>query len=146
MFKILSLSATIAAFSFFSATASVDKIDTIKDSLALIAQAKTDSMLELKTTITVAHKATQHFHNKLGTAYEAYKIQVVSLLDSIFQSDEFAITLDKVTDLYVECVVNQHMNFYDIIVDSTNYPLEEKIKAILEQACPALNDDAAQIL
>jgi len=145
MLKNLYLSATITTLSFFSVTASVDRINEVKDSLTHLAQAKTDSLLELKATTTMANKAVQHFHNKLGDGYEPCKAQVVSLLDSIFQSNEFAVTLDKVTDLYVECVANQHMNFYDIIVDSTNYPLEEKIETILEQASPALNDDSAQI-
>jgi hypothetical protein len=145
MLKNLYLSATITTLSFFSANASIDRINAIKDNVEHIEQAQTDSMLELKATTTMANKAVQHFQNKLGDGYEPCKSHVMSVLDTIFQSDEFAMTLDAVTNLYLECVINQHMNFYDIIIDSTNYPLEEKIKTILEQTSPVLSDDSAQI-
>lgn len=145
MLKSIYVSSTIAALSFFSANASNDRINAIKDSIGQIQQAQTDSLLELKATTTMANKAVQHFHTKLGDGYEPCKAHVVSVLDSIFQSNEFTTTLDAVTNLYVDCVVNQSMKFYDITVDSTNYPLEEKIKAILEQTSPALSDDSAQL-
>jgi len=145
MLKKFYLSATITTFYFFSATASIDRITTIKNDLARITQAETDSILELKNTTTIANHAIQHFQNKLGEAYPTTKTYIASLLNIIIQSDEFITTLNEVTDLYISLILNQHMNFNDIIIDSTNYPLEDKINAILAQTNPALDEQSIQM-
>lgn len=141
MFKNLYLSATIIALSFSLANASIDRITAIKSDLEYIAQAINDSMLELKKTAELANQTVKHFENKLKEAYPATKAQILSLLNAIFESDEFIATLDEVTDLYVDFIINHHIKFEDIFIDSTNYPLEEKIKMVLEQD-PTLNNDA----
>ena len=145
MFKNLCLSATFAALSFASLAASTDKIAAIQSNIAHIEQAKTDSLFELKTSIEIANQALQHFQSKLGDNFESSRNHVLSLLNTLMESEEFAFTLNDVTDRYVDYVVNQNMNFNDIVIDASDYPLEGRIEAIFTAASPALDAQTYQM-
>lgn len=145
MVRNIYLSASIAALSFAFASASTERIEAIKSSLAHIEQAKADSMHELQTTAAIANQAVKHFEDKLGDSYQSDKAHVISLLETILQSPEFATTLNGAVSQFTDSVINKNMNFNDIFIDSTQFPLEAKIDSVLQQASPALNDQTSQI-
>jgi hypothetical protein len=145
MLKAFCLSTTLAALSFAPAITSTDKITAIQNDIARIEQAKTDSTLEMKASLDIANRSGKHFKDTFGDSYESAKTHVLSLLNDIFQSDEFITTLHDITDRYVDCIINENMNFNDIVIDSSGYPLEGKINSVLTKASPALNEQTEQM-
>ena len=145
MFKKTVLLAAFSIVSFAPLAASTDEIATLKNNLASIAKAKTDCLVEFKYAVTLAQKTDEHFKKTLAENYESCRKQALSLLNTVINSNEFTITLNAVTDLYITEIVNENIHFNDIITDPSAYPLEETIDVILKKASPKLDKDAEQL-
>ena len=145
MLKKSCLLTTFAILFFASATASTDRITAIQSSLESIKQAKKDSLLEAKQYILFKKRAEDHFQEVLAENYESSKTQVLALLNTFIQSNEFISTVNDITDIYTTSIVNKNMLFNDIIINPSNYAIEQKINCILEQASPALTEQSTQL-
>jgi len=145
MFKKFYISATITMFSFLLAQASIEQINGLKNDINHITQAIADSKIEINKALAITYDAMAYFKNNYGLSYYDYKSQVLPILKHVILLDEFTQTLDEITDLYVDLIVNHHMNLKDITIKFTNQYLEDQIYALVDQTLPPLNEQALYI-
>lgn len=124
MLKNLCISTTIALLSFA----------TIMPSNTHIASAKADIMLEMKTAWLLYERAEKHFQSILQDQYESAQLQSLQALAIIASSPEFATTLEHVTDAQVKLITQDMVKYNDIVVEPSAFPLEQKVKDVLELA------------
>ena len=134
MFKKLYLSAAFATLSLTASVETTDRIATIQQSLAHIAQETKAIMLEVQMALTLGTRAEKHFQEILQDIYQSTKEQCLALLSTITASAEFTSTIDQVTDTQLALIVEENAQFDDIIIDSAAFPLEQKIKDELAAA------------
>lgn len=132
MVKKICLSLSIVFLSITSLMQSNERADRIAIVLGHIAAAKKDILFEIKLALELKNRAERHFRQLLQEAYEPTKQACLKVISTIAESPEFAITLAGVTDEQVALIVDELVNFNDIIVDPSAYPLEKRVDQELE--------------
>jgi hypothetical protein len=108
-----------------------------------IAQETTAIYAELSLALSFMERGEQHFQEQLGDDYLPCKQRAMDVLRTILESPEFASTVQQVTDEQVELIADQLINFNDIIIDPSVFPLEQKIENELKAA--AFDEQMQQI-
>lgn len=126
MLKKLCLFTIFALLPLFSQT--LDLPTQITHILDHIEGAKRDIMLEMKLALSLKEKAEKHLQNLLLNNYESAKGACLQLLRDIALSPEFIATVEQVTNDQLDLIVNNLVNYNDIIIDPSFYPLEQKVK------------------
>jgi hypothetical protein len=123
---------TLIALSFASITASNDRINAIKSTLAHIAQAKKDILAEKEEIKSINKKVKEQIHQKACghmvdvLHYEEHIKILTNILNSITARDDFQRVIDHSTDFQVRCIVDKQINYNDIIYSQEAYPIEQK--------------------
>jgi len=128
MLKKLYLLAAFATLSFALSAETIDRIITIQNNLAHIAQEKNTIRFEMKTALLLQRKAETHFHELLQENYQSTKDQCLALLSTIMTSTEFTTTLEQVTNAQTTLIAVDNAKFNNITIDSIAFPLEQKVK------------------
>ncbi len=115
----------------------------IHNALDHIAQEIKAIYSELSLALSFLERGEQHFQEQLGDDYEPRKQRAMDVLKTILESPEFATTVQQVTDEQVMLIVDQLVNFNDIIIDPSAFPLEQKIENELKAA--AFDEQMQQI-
>lgn len=96
--------------------------------------AKNDIIFELNLALTLLKRSEEHFSAFFADQYPSVKQACLQLLSSIVSSPEFATTLAKVTDEQLILIVEHMIDYNDIIIDPSAYPLEQKVNDALANA------------
>lgn len=99
-----------------------------------IISTRKDIMLEMQLALIVNQKARKHFQESLLNDYETIQELCMDTLNTIIISPEFATTIEQVTDEQIDLIINQMVQYNDIIIDPSAHPLEQKIKNELSLA------------
>jgi len=145
MFKKLFTGLIIATLFVTAQTHCSDQNSMLQAKLDHIAQQKQAIMLELKKTITLGKKAIEHMKSLFGDEYEQKASKVTTVINTIITSQEFHNTLDKSTDYYITSIVNEGMNFDNIIYSPQDNSIDQKINDELAKAFPSLDAQTEQL-
>jgi hypothetical protein len=155
MFKNLCLSAIIPVLFFASISASLDRITVIKENLSRITEIEKEYDTNTKKPfVPIWNKYIQYLQNILGKNYTTIENQVLSLLNIVFESNEFIVTSNSVADANIDLLINKHMSIEEFVnfdrteeynTNIANYPIIDKLNTILDEAKPALNEQASQL-
>jgi hypothetical protein len=108
-----------------------------------IAQAKKDIMAELKQVTTLLERSEDHFGELFADHYETTKQTCLYLLNDLLESPEYATSFEQATQEQFDLITDQMVNYNDIMLDPSQYPLEQKLKAVLKEA--SLDEQTKQL-
>ncbi len=134
MFKKLYLSAAFTTLSFALSTQTTDRVATIQNSIAHIAQETKAVMKELKIALVLADRAETHFKETLKDSYFPVREKCIALLNTIAASPEFISTIEQVTDAQAAFIVETNMQYEQFEVDPSAFPLQQKVDVELALA------------
>lgn len=143
MLKKLFLSAAFALFPLTVLTQDTDRIAQITSTIAHIADAKKDIMLEAQTALMLSQRAEKHFQEIFQDTYESATQTCLHALGAIANSSEFTTTLEQVTDEQTILIIEQMAQYNDLLIDPSAYPLEQKVKNVISVA--AFDDKQEQL-
>lgn len=91
-------------------------------------------MMERKLAIEFFNKIENHFHSILKDSYQEAKLSCLRLLNTILESNEFAVTIEQVTNEQRDYICDRLVKFNDLLIDPSAYPLAKKIDDELNSA------------
>lgn len=106
------------------------RITDINNTLKHIDTSKKDIIFEMKLATLLQEKSEKNYKNILPD-YEDIKADCLKLLLNIALSTEFITTIEQVTNEQLNLIVDNLINYNDITIDPSFYPLEQKIKDVL---------------
>lgn len=149
MIKNVSLS-MLAFFSFSLAIATEQEwvmpaqlVNEKQDSIKHIKQEIKAVMLERKFALEFFKKIEGHFQNILKDSYQEAKLNCLRLLNTILESNEFAITFEQVTNEQRDYICDKLVKFNDLLINPSVYPLAKKIDD--ELLVSGFDDTTAQL-
>jgi len=134
MLKKLGLSVILMTLSLNISAETTDRIAIIDNTVAHMAQQKTTIALETQFVVSLIQKVETYFAEQLKEEYGPTKEKCLAVLRVIITSAEFDTTLEQVTDIQTRFIVEQNIDYNDIIIDPSEFPLEQKIKNELANA------------
>lgn len=111
-----------------------EKAASIHRTLGHIQQQKNVLAMQIQQAMLFCKKAEDHIQNLLKDDYLPAREKCFALLSIILKSPEYIETIEQVTDIELTQIVEHNMNFDDIVIDPTKFPLQQKLQTELSLA------------